>query len=72
VTSNERLNLYDLAPGQLQATLTEIVTPPFRAKQIAEWMHRRGVDSFDAMTNIPRDVRSALAERFTLEFPSVV
>jgi len=72
VTSNERLNLYDLAPGQLLATLGEFVTPPFRVKQIAEWMHRRGVGSFDAMTNIPKDVRGAMAERFTLEFPNVV
>ncbi len=72
MTSNDRVNLYDLAPAQLQATLSEIVSPPFRVKQIAEWMHRRGVDSFDAMSNLPKDLRTKLTERFTLDFPEVI
>jgi 23S rRNA (adenine2503-C2)-methyltransferase len=72
VTSNDRVNLHDLAPAQLQSTLGEVVSPPFRIKQIAEWMHHRGVESFDAMSNLPKDVRAKLEERFTLEFPHVV
>lgn len=67
-----RVNLYDFAPSELERTLGEIVSPPFRARQIEEWMHVRGADSFDAMTNVPKDVRAALAERFTLAFPEVV
>ncbi len=67
-----RTNLYDLAPQELRATLAEVVSPPFRVKQIAEWMHVHGVDSFDSMSNIPKDLRARLAERFTLEFPHVV
>jgi 23S rRNA (adenine2503-C2)-methyltransferase len=67
-----RLNLYDLAPAELQATLSEIVSPPFRVKQIAEWMHRHGVDAFDALSNVPKVLRAKLAERFTLEFPQVL
>ena len=70
--SNDRVNLYDLAPAQLQRTLSEAVSPPFRAKQIAEWMHNRGVNSFDAMSNLPRDLRAQLADQFTLDFPEVV
>lgn len=35
-------------------------------------MHGRGVDAFEAMSNIPRDLRAALAEKFTLAFPNVV
>jgi 23S rRNA (adenine2503-C2)-methyltransferase len=72
VTSNDRVNLHDLAPAQLESTLGEVVSPPFRIKQIAEWMHRRGVESFDAMSNLPKDVRGKLEQRFTLEFPHVV
>jgi len=72
VTRNDRVNLYDLAPAQLQATLSEIVSPPFRVKQIAEWMHRRGVDSFEAMSNLPKDLRAKLSVHFTLDFPEVI
>jgi 23S rRNA (adenine2503-C2)-methyltransferase len=65
-------NLYDFRPAQLDAALAGIVTPAFRVRQVEEWMHVRGVDSFEAMTNLPRDVRAQLAERFTLALPQVV
>jgi 23S rRNA (adenine2503-C2)-methyltransferase len=64
--------LYDLAPQQLEAALGEVVSPSFRVRQIEEWLHGRGVDSFDAMSNIPKDVRAALAERFTIAQPEVL
>jgi len=35
-------------------------------------MHVRGADSFDAMTNVPKELRAQLAERFTIAFPKVV
>jgi 23S rRNA (adenine2503-C2)-methyltransferase len=72
VTTSERINLHDLAPAQLSATVGEIVSPPFRAKQIEEWLHLRGASSFDAMTNIPKELRAQLAERFTASFPEVI
>ncbi|HEX8408875.1 MAG TPA: 23S rRNA (adenine(2503)-C(2))-methyltransferase RlmN [Thermoanaerobaculia bacterium] len=70
--TDERLNLYDLPPAQLERTLSEVVSPAFRVQQVEEWMHVRGVDSFDAMSNIPKEVRASLAERFTLAMPEVV
>ena len=35
-------------------------------------MHSRGAASFDAMSNLPRDLRAQLAEKFTLDFPPVI
>src|SRR5256885_8268277 len=64
--------LFRSPPPQLASTLGSVVSPPFRVKQIEEWMHVRGADSFDAMTNLPKDVRAQLAERFTLDFPQVI
>jgi len=72
VTANERLNLHDLAPDDLRALLRRHVTPPFRAAQIAEWMDARGVDSFESMSNIPKEERARLARSFSLELPRVV
>ena len=60
-------NLYDVAPAALDAALSEFVSPPFRLRQIAEWLFDRGVSSFDEMTNIPLDLRVRLAERFDLD-----
>jgi len=72
VKTNDIPNLHDLPPRRLAETLGEIVSPPFRVKQIEEWMHVRGASSFEAMTNVPKELRAALAERFTLAFPEVV
>lgn len=70
--NDDLLNLYDLAPPQLEAALGETVSPHFRVRQIEEWMHVHGVDSFDAMSNLPKDVRVSLAERYTLAQPEVL
>jgi len=66
------MNLYDLPLAQLEESLATIVSPPFRIKQIEEWMFAHGADSFDAMTNLPKELRAALAEKFTIAFPQVV
>ncbi len=42
-----------------------------RVQQMWQWLYVRGVQSFDAMTTLPKDLRTALAERFTLERPEV-
>jgi 23S rRNA (adenine2503-C2)-methyltransferase len=70
--TNDGANLYDLSQPRLARALGTIVTPPFRIKQIEEWMYVHGVDSFDAMTNIPKELRTALAEHYRLDFPQVV
>ena len=66
-----RLNLYDLPPAQLEGTIGEVVSPPFRARQVAEWV-RRGVGFFDEMTNLPKDARASLARQFSVAQPEVL
>ncbi len=39
----------------------------FRARQLQRWIHQRGVDSFDAMTDLARDFRAQLAQRCVIE-----
>jgi 23S rRNA (adenine2503-C2)-methyltransferase len=45
----------------LERTLHERGEPAFRARQVWEWT-ARGVSGYDAMTNLPRTLRSELAE----------
>ncbi len=70
--TNDVPNLYDFGPSALDRELAPHVAPPFRIKQVREWMHVRGVDSFDAMSNLPKDLRAQLAQRYTLAFPQIV
>ena len=65
-------NLHDLAPERLRSTLGAIVSPPFRVKQIEEWLHVRGAGSFDSMSNVPKETRAELASRYTVALPEVI
>ncbi len=54
-------SLYDFTLNDLQALLAAWGEPVFRARQIWEWLYVRLVDSYEAMTNLPKSLRDQLA-----------
>ncbi len=66
----EKINLFGLTLPELEAELSNL--PKFRAKQIAAWIYQRGANSFDAMTDLSKDLRAELAEKFSIELPHLV
>jgi len=60
------LDLHDVSHKELLEALEELGQPKFRAKQIEEWLWEKGATSFDQMTNLPKALRTSLAERYTL------
>lgn len=60
-TSIKNLTLDEL--GDLMASMGQ---PSFRGKQLYEWLHGHHVSSYDEMTNLPKALREALAERYPL------
>ncbi|CAD7289265.1 Dual-specificity RNA methyltransferase RlmN [Campylobacter majalis] len=56
-------NILDLTLNELET----LVTPKFRAKQIYEWIYKKYADSFDEMTNLPKELRENLKENFHFE-----
>jgi 23S rRNA (adenine2503-C2)-methyltransferase len=49
-----------------------LVDPPYRARQIFRWVHVRGALSYDAMTDVPKALREALAARLPVRSSRVV
>ncbi|MDD6728599.1 MAG: 23S rRNA (adenine(2503)-C(2))-methyltransferase RlmN [Eubacteriales bacterium] len=49
---------------QLNNELSEMSLPKFRTKQIFQWLHKFGCSSFDDMTNISKDLREKLSEKY--------
>ena len=43
-----------------------------RVSQLWHWIYLRGADGFDRMTNVSKDLRAALAERFVVGRPEIV
>ena len=64
-------NLFGMTLEELQAALAPCKVPKYRAKQIAEWLYQRGAADFGAMTNLPKNLRSELAEKFTIGRPKI-
>jgi len=56
--------------GETLESLTERVVAAgykaFRAKQVMEWLYKKRVEDWDAMTNLPKDFRAWLAETYIL------
>src|SRR5215211_6286839 len=46
--------------------------PAYRAKQVFDWLYKKRVTSYDAMTDLPLPVRDELAAEFDLAPPDVV
>lgn len=65
------MNLKSMTLPELSAVFKELGQPAFRAKQVYTWLHR-GVRSYDEMTNLPKNLREELAERFPICPPQVV
>lgn len=59
-------SIYGKNIAELKAVVAQVGLPAFAAKQLAEWMYKKGATSFEQMTNISLAGRKALAERFTL------
>jgi 23S rRNA (adenine2503-C2)-methyltransferase len=58
--------LTGLTPDALAAWLKDAGEPSFRAGQILEWVWKKKVTSYDAMTNLPAALRDKLAAGFRL------
>jgi 23S rRNA (adenine2503-C2)-methyltransferase len=54
------------SPESLSAWLKDAGEPAFRAGQILEWVWKKKVTSYDAMTNLPAALRAKLADSFRL------
>ena len=59
-----------LTIDELKTALKEMGEKPFRAGQIFKWLHE-GVESFEEMSNLSKDLRARLAENFLLTVPEV-
>ncbi|MGJ4880324.1 MULTISPECIES: 23S rRNA (adenine(2503)-C(2))-methyltransferase RlmN [unclassified Bradyrhizobium] len=69
-------SLIGLSRAELAARLGQVGVPErqqkMRVQQLWHWIYFRGARSFDEMTSVSKDTRTALAEHFTVDRPEVV
>ena len=71
MSTTETINLLGLDTPALTDLVGQWGGKPFRAKQLQRWVHQRGVDSFDDMTDLAREFRAQLAEHCSIAVPPV-
>jgi 23S rRNA (adenine2503-C2)-methyltransferase len=59
-------NIRTLTLPELESYFQEIGEKKFRAKQVYEWLWQKQAHSFEAMTNLSKELRSMLNEHFSL------
>lgn len=55
-----------LSREEIKTHLLEIGEKPFRATQIFEWLWQKGIQDFDEMTNLSKDLREHLKAHFVI------
>ncbi len=76
VDQEGKANLVGLTREALRDALIEAGIPEkqgkMRAGQIWQWVYQKGVRDFSQMTNLSKDIRAMLAEKFVVAVPEVV
>jgi 23S rRNA (adenine2503-C2)-methyltransferase len=65
------VNLIGLVPSQLEDLAVELGASRYRGRQIATWLYRKAVYDLEAMSDLPKDFRAALAGRAVVALPEL-
>jgi 23S rRNA (adenine2503-C2)-methyltransferase len=72
VNKNGRGDIKSAQIQELEEKVRQSGEPLYRARQIADWLYQKRVQSFDEMTDLPREFRNRLAEQFEFSKIDVV
>ncbi len=59
-------DIRDLSFKELAEELKDLGEPAYRARQVFDWLYKRGEASFEAFTDLPKSLRLKLGESFSL------
>ena len=70
---DDRVNLLGLSRAELEGFVAaRFGAKPFRARQLMQWIHRRGASSFGEMTDLAKGFRGELESAATIAVPQIV
>src|SRR6266704_292641 len=72
IVTNAVHDIKSLQLEELGGTLRELGEPSYRSRQIADWLYKKRVESFEEMTDLPHELRGRLANLFGFDRLEVV
>jgi 23S rRNA (adenine2503-C2)-methyltransferase len=70
--TDSRVNLLGLPRAELEQWCEGLGSKPYRARQLMNWLYKRGVDRFEDMTDLAKDFRAVLAENAEVALPEIM
>ena len=64
--------LTELEPDALETAVAALDAKPFHARQIYQWIYKRGVTKFSEMTDLSHSLRAKLEKKFRIQTPEVI
>ena len=68
----DKLNFLGVTRSQMASLLESLGEKPYRAGQILKWIHHRGLDDFEEMTDISKGLRAKLAGIGEIREPEII
>jgi len=69
--ATEHRNLLGLPRPALEEFVSQLGSRPFRARQLMQWIYKRGASSFADMTDLAKDFRARLAQAAEVRPPDI-
>ena len=71
MTEIAKINLLEFDLEQMRDFFSEMGEKPFRAVQVVKWIHQRGVDNIEAMTDLSKSLRESLLSNAEIRVPTI-
>lgn len=66
------INLFDLDRQGMETLFVELGAKPFHGRNVLKWIHKHGVTDFEAMTDLPKSLRSRLQAGTEIRLPEMI
>jgi 23S rRNA (adenine2503-C2)-methyltransferase len=70
--TDARINLLGLPRAELEQWCEALGSKPYRARQLMNWLYKRGVDRFEDMSDLAKDFRAQLQATATVTSPEII
>jgi 23S rRNA (adenine2503-C2)-methyltransferase len=71
MSTTSRIDIAETDLHELESVLAELGHPRFHARQIFQWIYKRGLSDFAQMSDLPRELRAHLASECAVTTPVV-
>jgi 23S rRNA (adenine2503-C2)-methyltransferase len=66
-----RINIIGISQEDLVKEFEHFGIEKYRAQQVHSWLYNKGVFSFEHMTDLPKDVRKKLHEKYFIDIGTI-